>query len=175
MARGSFVDTRGVIKLLDDMSFEKTSQRAIIKRVTRKSAHSLKADVKSRVVSKGSANFPELATIRRYVKIKTSKSKSNPGVNIILDNKIDVPVSAGKGKTWWRLKAYAQLVFFGNTKTRDRPDKSGKKHGNVRGIAPRNPFTEAANSKGKQATDAMKGVLLKEIQKEFNKLKRKRG
>ena len=89
-----------------------------------------------------------------------------------------MPVSPGKGRDWWAIKAYAQLVFFGNTRTKNRPHKTGKRkgvgQGDVSGVGLGNPFLKAAKSQGSQVAVIMKKRMLSAIQKEFTKQKRKR-
>lgn len=172
----AFIDTKGVERLLEGMDFSSNSQKRIIKGAARKGGNILKDEVKNKIPT--SNDFPEIAKIRKGVKTVTSKSKSRPGVNILIKGR-DVPVSPGVGRDWWDLPAYAALAFFGNYKTPNRRHKTGKRkgvvggQGDVRGIAPGNPFRMAQRSKGKQAIKAMSKAMLREIQKEWIKLSRR--
>lgn len=155
-------------RVLDQMSFESNNQKNIIRRVARKGGNVLKDETKRLIPS--SDKFEHTIYLRRSVKVQTSKSRFRPGVNVIIKGG-DVPVGQGRSRRFWKLRSYANLVFFGNYKTPNRPDGRGKKHGNVRGITGYNPFSLARLNKGNRAMIVMKKNLLPEIQKEFTKLK----
>ena len=156
-----------VFKKLDNIGFHKTRQKNIIRRVARKGGNVLKDEVKRLIPS--SSKYPYINHIRKSVKVNTSKSRMRPGVNVYTKG-ADVPVSAGAGKEWWSLKGYQSLVFFGNYKTSNRPDKRGRKHGNVKGITGYNPYKLAKLNKGKRALIVMANNLKPEIMKEFKKI-----
>lgn len=161
----------GIAKLnkkLERMDFSSNRQKNIIRRVARKGGNVLKDEVKSLIPNRGT--FPYINHIKRSVKVRTSRSRMRPGVNVYTKG-VDVPVSAGKGREWWTLGAYQHLVFFGNYKTKGRVDKRGRKHGNVRGITGYNPYALAKLNKGNKALLVMARNLKPEIMKEFKKIR----
>jgi hypothetical protein len=166
----SNVDISGVLKVLDDMDFTSRQQTNIIKRVTRKGGNILKSAVKTEINDNG--DFEHIDKIKRGVKVVTSKSKSNPGVNVIVKGS-DVPVGQGRTRRFWNLSAYSVLVFFGNKKTKNRPTKGNGNRGDVDGTNEDNPFLQASNSRGGLAMKEVVKNLIPEIQKEIKKLKRK--
>ena len=169
MAR-SDVDISGVLKGLDDMDFTSRQQTNIIKRVTRKGGNILKGAVKSEINDNG--DFQHIDKIKRGVKVVTSKSRSNPGVNVVVKGS-DVPVGQGRTRRFWELADYAYLVFFGNYKTKNRPTRGSGKRGDVDGTNENNPFLQSSNRVGRTAMKEVVKNLIPEIQKEIKKLKRK--
>jgi hypothetical protein len=85
----------------------------------------------------------------------------------------DVPVGQGKSRRFWRLQAYQKLVFFGNYKTPGRRKNGSPNRGNVKGITGYNPYKLATLNKGNKALLVMSNNLIKEIQKEYDKLSRR--
>jgi hypothetical protein len=160
-----------VNRTLEKMSFESNNQRNIIRRVSRKGGNILKDEVKRLIPNK--ETFEHVSEIRKQVKVITSKSKVRPGVNVYIDKKHEVPVGQGESRRWWKLKDYQSLVFFGNFKTPDRRKKGSPNKGNVKGITGYNPYKLATLNKGKKALIVMSNNLIKEIQKEYNKLRRR--
>lgn len=167
MANETFIDTTGVEKLLERMSFESSSQRRILNKSAKAGAVILKDETKRFIPNL--KTFQHVDFIRSNVKAVTSKSKKGAGANVLIKGS-DVPV----GDRVWKLKDYARLVFFGNTETPNRPTKSKGRRGNVQGITFGNPFQKAVKSKGKRALIVMSKSMLKEIQKEWTK-QAKRG
>lgn len=168
MAKNFIEGIQKMNKVLDQMSFESNNQKNIIRRVARKGGNVLKDEVKRLIPNRG--NFEHEIYLRRSIKVQTSKSRYRPGVNVIVKGG-DVPVGQGKSRRFWKLRSYANLVFYGNFKTQNRYDKKGRKHGNVRGITGYNPFSLAKANRGNRALIVMKKNLLPEIKKEFIKLK----
>lgn len=168
MAKSFVEGIKRLNRVLEQMSFESNNQKNIIRRVARKGGNVLKDETKRQIPAR--ENFEHVAYIRRSVKVQTSKSRYRPGVNVIIKGG-DVPVGQGKSRRFWKLRPYADLALYGNYKTRNRPDKRGKKHGNVRGITGYNPFEIARLNKGNRALIVMSKSLIPEIQKEFKKLK----
>ena len=165
----SFVNGIGKLnKKLDKIGFSSNRQKNIIKRTARKGGNIIKDEVKRLIPNDN--RFPYIWHLRKSVKVLTSKSKKNPGVNIYTKGS-DVPVSAGAGRKWWTLGSYQHLVFFGNYKTRGRRDKKGRNHGNVTGITGYNPYKLAYLNKGRRALIVMAKNLKPEIVKEFNKIR----
>lgn len=159
-----------ISKVLDQMDFESTNQKNIIRRIARKGGNVLKDETKRLIPLR--ENFEHEIYLRRSVKVQTSRSRKRPGVNVVIKGG-DVPVGQGKSRRFWKLRSYANLVFYGNYKTRNRPDSKGKKHGNVRGITGYNPFELAALNKGRRALIVMRKNLIPEIKKEYSKLIRR--
>lgn len=168
---------RRMTKVLDQMHFQSTNQVNIIRRVARKGGNVLKDETKRLIPS--SNKFEHVRYIRSSVKTVTSKSRFRPGVNVIIKGD-DVPVGQGKSRRFWKARSYAELIFRGNYKTKNRPHKTGRRkgvgQGNVTGITNSNsfnPFYQASINKGRRATIVMGKSLLPEIKKEFLKLKRR--
>lgn len=162
--------TEKLIKKLEKMSFESKNQKLIIQRVARKGGNVLKDEVKKQIPSRNT--FEHVDFIRRNVKVTTSKSKIRPGVNVFTKGG-DVPVGQGKSRRWWKLQSYQNLVFFGNYKTPGRRRKGSPNRGNVKGITGYNPYRLAFLNKGNKALLVMSNNMIKEIQKEYNKLSRR--
>jgi hypothetical protein len=170
MPKGAFIDTSKIEKFLNKMDFSSNSQKNIIRRVARRGGKVLKPAVKSAIPN--SDKYEHVNFIRKNVKTQTSKSRFRPGVNVVLKGS-DVPVGQGSHRRFWKLTSYAHLVFYGNYNTNKRPHHGGRRagigQGNVKGIAPYNPFNRAARLAGNRALKAMSKALVPEIQKEIRK------
>lgn len=162
-----FIDGIGdLIRKIDKLDFSSREQKNLIRRLMRDGGNIIKDEVKSQIPS--SDKFEHVDFIRKNVKVVTSKSRKNAGVNVYTKGK-DVPVGQGKSRRMWKLQSYQKLVFFGNIKTPGRRDNRGRKHGNVRGITGYNPYTQALISKGNRALSVISKGMDKEFQKQWAK------
>jgi len=170
MADKFLIGMEKVLKRVDAIGFDSVSKRQIVRKAARPAANIIKDEVKSLI--KPSSKFPYIDAVRRAVKAKVSKSRLRPGMNVLFNKNVDVPVSAGVGKEWWNIRGYAILTWFGNKDTRPRKHKTGKKRetGNVIGTTGYNPFELAKLNKGSRALIVFSKEIRKVIRKEFNKI-----
>jgi len=158
------IDDSKVMKTLANLQkrIDGQQHKRAFARSARKGGNFLKSKVKAMIPN--SDRFPFVSQIKRAVVVKNSKTfRKYPGVNVTV-KKTEAPVSPGKGRSWWDVRGYAFLVFFGNYKS---PGRSGR--GDVKGITPRNVFETVEDHNGTQALKLVADHFIIEVKKEIDK------
>jgi len=112
MADDILIGDKAIIKMLDELP-NAISKRAI-QQAARTTAKPIlrraRARLRKHVGHTGEGGFSKLMQVVKATKIVTSRSRINPGVNVLIKGK-DMPV----GNRFWRIRGYAQLLAFGRS------------------------------------------------------------
>ena len=152
-----------IIKILRSLGAKE--MRAVYNDACRRAANEvLKPEIRNNIPLEGP--YEHLHRIRRNIKVKSSRSRNNPGVYMVIDGR-DVPVGQGRSRRFWTLRSYSYLIAHGNYKTPDRRTRGKGRRGNVEGIG--NFMEDAAISKGRQARQKAIDYIIPAMEKRMKR------
>lgn len=160
----NFVNINRVIQKLNRLDLSGPQEKKVLVKAARHGGNVIKDEVRRQVPTKG--NWKYIFHIRKSIKVRTSRSRKNPGVNVYAKG-AKVPF----GDEFWNIQGYEAIYYGGNYRTRPRRTRRGKKRGNISDhkILNHNPYGRAVKNKGRTALTVMAGAIKKEVVKTWGR------